>query len=74
MGARFLDAATGREVRVVARDEAKGLAQLWAPRYVSRRHVQAIAYRVMPDELLFDIEGARSGDSSRATVPSVASP
>jgi formylmethanofuran dehydrogenase subunit E len=58
MAARFLDVRTGREVRVVAREESKELAALWAPAGVSRRHAQAIAYRVMPDDLLFDIGSA----------------
>ncbi len=47
-------------VHVFARDEAKALAALWAPSQLSHRHAQNIAYRVMPDEVLFDIE-LRSG-------------
>jgi formylmethanofuran dehydrogenase subunit E len=59
LAARFLDVRDGREVRVVARDESKELAQLAAPAGLSRRHAQSIAYRLMPDDLLFEVETAR---------------
>jgi molybdopterin-guanine dinucleotide biosynthesis protein MobB len=55
LAARFLDRNTGREVRVAAREESKALAALWAPAGLTRRHAQAIAYRLMPDDLLFEL-------------------
>jgi formylmethanofuran dehydrogenase subunit E len=73
MAASFLDVATGHQVRVAARDEAKALARLWAPPGLSRRHAQAVAYRVMPDELLLDIAGARPADTALLTVPAILS-
>ncbi len=55
MAARFRDQVTGRLVRVEAREAAKELAVSMVPGATSRRHAQAIAYRVMPEGALLSI-------------------
>lgn len=52
--ATFLDRASGRAIRVVVREEARELAAGWAPVHALEHHRQALAYRVMPGEALFE--------------------
>jgi len=51
--ATFVDVATGRAVRVVARDDARETALHVAPPGLSRAAAQRHAYRIMPEEDLF---------------------
>jgi formylmethanofuran dehydrogenase subunit E len=80
--ATFLDRSSGRALRLLVRDEARELAAAWAPAGADERHREALAYRVMPDEALFDVREvsvdwpadghrervrcARCGESARA--------
>lgn len=52
----FLDMSAGRAVRVVSRDDARDLAPGYAPNAPSPHAAQAMAYRVMPDSELFDLQ------------------
>lgn len=54
--ASFVDARTGRGVRVAARDDARELAALLVPGEPDRRRAQMAAYRVMPERSLLLIE------------------
>lgn len=54
--AAFVDARTGRGVRVAARDDARGLAALLIPGEPDRRRAQMIAYRTMPERSLLLVE------------------
>ena len=54
--ATFVDARTGRGVRVAARDDARALAPLLVPGEPDARRAQIAAYRVMPERSLFLIE------------------
>ena len=53
--ATFVDARTGRGVRVVARDEARALVPRFAPGIGDVRSAQIAAYRVMPEERLLGL-------------------
>lgn len=55
--------AGGRAVRVMALDSARELVDQWAPDGRDARHRQVIAYRLMPDELLFRVEQTAPSDS-----------
>jgi len=59
MAATFVDSETLAAVRVLAREEARDLVAAWAPADLEPRHQQAVAYRVMPDALLFEVERVR---------------
>jgi len=56
MAATFVDLKTGRAVRVLAREEARGLASRYAPDETGKYEQQRQAYRVMPDEELLSVE------------------
>ncbi len=56
MAATFVATASGRAVRVVARDDARLRAAEWAPGAADARHAQIAAYREMPEPLLLRIE------------------
>lgn len=55
----FLDLPSGRAVRVVSRDQARDLAAQYAPGMPSPQAAQVAAYRVMPDDELFDLQWVR---------------
>jgi formylmethanofuran dehydrogenase subunit E len=55
MAATFADTATGRAVRVVARDDARARARAWAPDIAESRQAQIAAYRVMPEAQLLTV-------------------
>ena len=59
MAATFLDLASGRAVRLVAREEARDLATRYAPGAEGKYEQQRQAYAVMPDEELFTFEDVR---------------
>jgi len=66
MAATFADARTGQAVRVLAREDARDPGERWAPPELARHHRQAIAYRLMPDHLLFTRRAVRiAGDAGR---------
>lgn len=60
MAATFHDVDHDRAVRVLALESSRDLADQWAPGVAGRRHRQAVAYRLMPDELLFDVSEVRA--------------
>lgn len=55
----FLDLPSGRALRVVSRDQARDLAAQYAPGAPSPQAAQVAAYRVMPDDELFDLQWVR---------------
>lgn len=59
MAATFQDLTSGRAVRVIARECSREEAARWGAGGVDERHRQAIAYRRMPDDRLFDIGEVR---------------
>lgn len=56
MAATFVNRETGRAVRISAREEAKTLAARYAPGIEDRYKRELEAYRIMPDEELFEAE------------------
>ncbi len=56
MAATFVDTVNLTAVRVVARDDARLLADRWAPDAADARRAQTAAYRVMPEPLLLRVE------------------
>jgi formylmethanofuran dehydrogenase subunit E len=54
LAATFLELPTGRAVRLVSRDDARGRAPDYAPQVTGDHARQSAAYRVMPDAELFD--------------------
>jgi len=56
LAATFFDTATGRAVRVAAREEARARASLFAPHVTGDRHaIQSAAYQVMPEAELMTV-------------------
>jgi formylmethanofuran dehydrogenase subunit E len=53
MAATFINTATGKAVRVLAKDGARGIARHYAPDAATPRDAQKQAYRVMPEDSLF---------------------
>lgn len=56
MAATFVHVATGEAVRVVARDEARKRASVYAPGIADPREIQIAAYRAMPEAELLRLE------------------
>jgi formylmethanofuran dehydrogenase subunit E len=54
MAATFLNLRTGRAVRVVVREEARTMAKECFPQIEDKYAAQLEAYRILPDEELFD--------------------
>lgn len=60
VAATFINLETGKSVRVIAREESRALADNYAPPEIENKYErQRLAYRVMPDEELFDFEEVR---------------
>lgn len=59
MAAGFLNLKTGKAVRVVAREEARKLADKYAPGIEDKYERQRRAYEIMPDEELFVFEDVK---------------
>src|SRR3990172_6227113 len=59
MAATFVNTETQHAVRVLAKDDARDLAQLYAPGAATPGEAQKQAYAAMPEELLFSIQPAR---------------
>lgn len=55
MAATILNLKTGRAVRVVAREEARQKAKEYFPEIEDKYKAQLEAYKIMPDEELFDV-------------------
>jgi formylmethanofuran dehydrogenase subunit E len=55
MAATFVNTATGKAVRVLAKDDARGLALRYTPDAANPREAQKQAYRIMPEETLFSM-------------------
>jgi len=56
MAATFVDAQTGKAVRVVARESSKDLARTMYPEISDKNKQQMQAYREMADEQLFQVQ------------------
>jgi formylmethanofuran dehydrogenase subunit E len=59
MAATFVNLGTGRAVRVAAREDSRVLARDYAPGAPDKYSAQLEAYRIMPEEELFDIREVR---------------
>lgn len=59
MAATFLNLNTGRAVRVIAKEEARQKAKELFPEIENKYAAQLEAYKIMPDEELFDIREVR---------------
>jgi formylmethanofuran dehydrogenase subunit E len=53
VAATFVDRATGRAIRVAAKESSKALARALHPEITDKNQQQMLAYREMPDEALF---------------------
>jgi formylmethanofuran dehydrogenase subunit E len=56
MAATFVNIETRQAVRVLAKDDARAVAALYAPDAANPKEAQKQAYRVMPEEALFHIQ------------------
>jgi formylmethanofuran dehydrogenase subunit E len=56
MAATFINLETNRAYRVISTEEARDLAQLYAPHEPDKRGAQLAAYRIMPDSVLFRVQ------------------
>ncbi len=56
MAATFVNLETGQAFRVSAREDAKARATHYAPGIEDRQERELLAYQVMPDEELFEVE------------------
>ena len=59
VAATFVNVNAGIAFRVVARDDSREAASQYAPEGLSRKEAQTHAYRVMPDDKLFNIMEVR---------------
>jgi formylmethanofuran dehydrogenase subunit E len=56
MAATLMNLETGRAFRIISTEEARELAQLYAPHEPDKRRAQLAAYRLMPDSVLFKVQ------------------
>ena len=59
VAATFADLESGRAVRVVARDDSRAQAKAMFPEHANPHRQQLEAYKVMPDDQLFEIRPVR---------------
>jgi len=59
MAATFMNLNTGRAVRVIAKEEARQKAKELFPEVENKYAAQLEAYKIMPDEELFDVREVR---------------
>lgn len=59
VAATFCDIESGRAFRVVARESAKAAARDMHPEMHEKNQQQMLAYREMPDDVLFDVQEVR---------------
>lgn len=55
MAATFVNLKTGRAVRVIAKEESRQNAKEYFPEIENKYTAQLEAYKIMPDEYLFDV-------------------
>ena len=55
VAATFLNTTTSEAFRVVARDDSRQLAHSYAPDAPDKKSAQLHAYKVMPDDMLFNV-------------------
>lgn len=55
MAATFLNLRTGKAVRVIAKEESRQKAKVYFPEIENKYAAQLEAYKIMPDEDLFDV-------------------
>lgn len=55
VAATFVNIRTGRAVRIIAREESRQAAREYFPEISDRYEAQCEAYRIMPDEALFEV-------------------
>jgi formylmethanofuran dehydrogenase subunit E len=53
MAATFIDLTTGRAIRIAARESSKDAARALHPEIENKNQQQMLAYRELPDEILF---------------------
>jgi formylmethanofuran dehydrogenase subunit E len=56
MAATFVDADTGKAVRICARESSKALAKSMHPAITDKNQAQMLAYREMSDEQMFQTQ------------------
>ncbi len=56
MAATFVNLETGKAYRIIAREEARELSKRYFPEIPDKYRRQLEAYRVMPDEELFEVQ------------------
>src|SRR5512135_2872910 len=56
VAATFVDVASGRAVRIAARESSKARARHMHPELTDKNQQQMLAYREMPAEELFDVQ------------------
>ena len=56
MAATFVDTASGKAIRVAAKESSKALARSMHPENADKNQQQMLAYREMPEEDLFDLQ------------------
>jgi formylmethanofuran dehydrogenase subunit E len=56
MAATFLNLRTGRAYRILSTEESRELAALYAPEETDKVRQQLVAYRRMPDSVLFRVQ------------------
>jgi len=59
VAATFLDVATGRAVRIAARESSKARAKVLHPEIADKNQQQMLAYREMPDDELFECQSVK---------------
>ena len=59
MAATFVNLASGRAVRVIAREESRELSKKYCPEILDKKMQQIEAYKIMPDEELYKVEEVR---------------
>lgn len=59
MAATFVNLDTGDSYRVLSTEEARDLAQAYAPEFASQSERQLAAYQRMPDSVLFRVQKVR---------------
>ncbi|MBU0484434.1 MAG: formylmethanofuran dehydrogenase [Proteobacteria bacterium] len=59
MAATFVNLATGKAVRITAREEARELSRKYCPEITDKYKQQLAAYRMMPEDELFKVQNIR---------------
>jgi formylmethanofuran dehydrogenase subunit E len=59
MAATFVNLETDRAFRIISTEESRDLAALYAPGEADRRRQQTLAYKLMPDSVLFRVQQVR---------------